>query len=63
MWDPDLGTGSPTNCTVCGVGLAGDLDDDPWHPTGPVCGDRVRACADDELVWAIHAADDDLGIW
>jgi hypothetical protein len=48
---------------VCGVGLAGDLDDDPWHPTGPVCGDRVRARADDELVWAIHAADDDLGIW
>ena len=40
-------------CSVCGAALTGDPDDDPWHPTGPVCGDCVRARADDELLWAL----------
>ena len=63
MWRLDRPDERPARCSVCGAQLTGDADDDPWHPTGPVCGDCARARADDELMWALGTRDPDEGIW
>ncbi|MFN8621575.1 MAG: hypothetical protein U0869_12605 [Chloroflexota bacterium] len=44
-WRPDA------VCTVCGQPLAGDPDDQPDHPAGPICGACVRAREFDETLW------------
>ncbi|MFN8519983.1 MAG: hypothetical protein U0667_11475 [Chloroflexota bacterium] len=53
----------PVTCSVCGFELRGDPDDEPDHPTGPVCGNCWRARADDELLWAIQASGSDDDLW
>ncbi|MET0771675.1 MAG: hypothetical protein ABWZ82_01215 [Candidatus Limnocylindrales bacterium] len=63
MWSLDHPPERPPVCSVCGIALTGDPDDDPWHPTGPVCGDCVRSRADDELMWALGATDQGEDIW
>lgn len=63
VWSLGASVGPQPVCSVCGVMLTGDLDDDPWHPTGPVCGECVRSRADDELMWAIEATGQDDDIW
>jgi hypothetical protein len=63
MWDLDQPTEPLPVCDVCGAVLAGDPDDDAWHPTGPVCGACVRARSDDELMWALDVSGQDEDIW
>jgi len=63
MWSLDKPDERPPRCSVCGAELTGDADDDPWHPTGGVCGYCARARADDELMWALGTHDQDEGIW
>lgn len=50
-------------CTVCGDWLHGDKDDDPTHPTGPMCGDCYRARAFDDQLWETGGPDGTGGIW
>ncbi len=63
MWSPDHPAEQQSVCSVCGAMLTGDPDDDPWHPTGPMCGDCYRARAFDDQLWAMEATDQDEAIW
>jgi hypothetical protein len=43
-------------CTLCGRPLGENLDDQPFWPTGPMCGDCYQARQmDDEIWWSEHA--------
>ncbi len=57
-----LGWGTVT-CTVCGTTLTNDRDDDPSHPTGPMCGLCYRARAFDDQLWATGATNEEGGLW
>ena len=40
-------------CTLCGRPLGYSTDDQPYWPTGPICGDCYQARQmDDELAWS-----------
>jgi hypothetical protein len=45
-------------CGVCGLPLDGDPDDQPTHPSGPLCGPCVRAREFDETLWELDLARD-----
>jgi hypothetical protein len=53
----------PVVCSVCGAELTGDPDDEPDHPSGPLCEDCSRGRADDELMWALGTFGDDDDLW
>lgn len=40
-------------CSVCGLPLAGDPDDEPDHPNGPLCGSCGRAREFDQTLWEV----------
>jgi hypothetical protein len=43
----------PLTCTQCGRPLGLSTDDQPYWPTGPMCGDCYQARQmDDELAWS-----------
>jgi hypothetical protein len=39
------------SCGVCGQPLTGDVDDQPFPPIGPMCGECYRARQFDEILW------------
>lgn len=47
----------PLVCGVCGLPLAGDPDDQPDHPAGPLCGPCSRAREFDETLWELELRD------
>ena len=63
MWAFEHPDTPPPVCTVCRAPLAGDPDDDPWHPMGAVCGDCARSRTDDELIWALDTRAPDEAVW
>jgi hypothetical protein len=62
MWTLDPST-EPLRCSICGDQLTGDGDDDPGHPTGPMCGECFRAREFDEQLWAMEASEQDDDLW
>lgn len=45
--------GDATTCTLCGRPLGFSTDDQPFWPTGPMCGDCYQAQQmDDEIAWS-----------
>ena len=47
-WPPVLD--EPTYCSICGRPLGESIDDQPYGPTGPICGDCYQSQQmDDEL--------------
>lgn len=50
----------PEYCTICGRPLGYSTDDQPYWPTGPMCGDCYQARqADDEVFWSAEGEDAD----
>ena len=48
-YDP---SGKPTLCTICGRPLGYSIDDQPYWPTGPICGECYESNEmDNELAW------------
>jgi hypothetical protein len=45
--------GDSVTCTLCGRPLGYSTDDQPFWPSGPMCGDCYQARQmDDELAWS-----------
>jgi hypothetical protein len=49
-------------CSICGVPLDGDPDDQPDHPAGPLCGACHRAREFDQTLWELDLSRED-GRW
>ena len=46
-------TEEPLTCITCGSPLGYSLDDQPYWPTGPMCGECYQARQlDDEIWWS-----------
>jgi hypothetical protein len=63
MFELTSGSGGSVTCQVCGQPLVGDLEDQPFPPLGPICGECYRGQQmDDEVEWSEElgsGADDD----
>ena len=44
-------TDDPPICTLCGRPLGDNIDDQPFWPTGPMCGDCYQARQMDDEIW------------
>ena len=43
---------APTECSICGRPLGENIDDQPYWPTGPMCGECYQSRQlDDEMAW------------
>jgi hypothetical protein len=49
----------PLRCAVCGQALAGDPDDQPDWPGGPMDGECYRAREFDQTLWELELAEED----
>ena len=50
----------PEHCTICGRPLGYSIDDKPYWPTGPMCGECYQSRQmDDELAWTDQQQSDD----
>lgn len=49
----------PLRCSVCGQVLAGDPDDQPTWPGGPMDGECYRAREFDQTLWELELTDED----
>jgi hypothetical protein len=49
----------PESCSICGRPLGYSPDDQPYWPTGPMCGDCYQSRQmDDEIFWTADSEDD-----
>lgn len=46
-------------CTLCARPLGYNTDDQPYWPTGPMCGDCYQAREMDNDIWAAESLDDE----